>query len=150
MSEQEEQPNILEKIETTVLGEEATKEIKEVIDITKTFKNPEEVGIEDIRNIGKKYFEFIKKSGYINEFKEGNSKVVIDFIAFSASTFLENDEAFEAFEELFKEITGINLKEIKGSDLQTAINHTFDFVKEINLSGFFSNMTTMFTSMIKG
>lgn len=119
-------------------------------DITLDFRKVEDLSINDIRNVGKKVNNFLKATKFEEKFKGQENLLVFDLINFASEAFLENDEVFEAFSEVFKEATGKDFKELKGSDLKIAIEHTFDFIKEINLSGFFSQMTTLFMSMIKG
>lgn len=120
-------------------------------DITRKFLTHEDIGIPEIRKIGKGFFKMMKDSKMKEKFLElDGNKLYIDFVYCTVEAFTEDDAVFETFNETQKHITGYDLNELKGNDLMTAMSYSINFMKEISTGGFFSNMTSLFLNAIKG
>jgi len=120
-------------------------------DITRKFLKHEDLKIKDIRTIGKGFFKMMKDSKLKDKFLAlDGEKLYIDFVYCTVDSFVEDDGIFETFNETQKHITGIDLDELKGNDLMVTMNYALNFMKEVSTGGFFSNMTSLFLSAIKG
>lgn len=136
-------------VNDAIAKEKLNDVIEETIDISAKFLKHNEVTLADIRRIGNKFFAFLKTSNIKEKFvKLDGDKVYMDFMYCSVEALFESDETLEKFNEVAKDVTGLNLHDLKGDNLKEAIDYTIAFLQKNN--GFFSSITGLFLNTIRG